>query len=49
MRFAEIHDAKIRPLRTIAQLCRAIPSQLRHVLTIGKKLAKQQYLLHMIV
>jgi len=31
---------------TIAQLCRAISLQLRHVLTIGKKLVKQQYLLH---
>jgi len=29
---------KIRHLRTIAQLCRAISSQLRHVTTIGKKL-----------
>jgi len=44
MRLAEIQDAKIRPtqkvaiLRTIAQLCRAISSQLRHVSTIGKKL-----------
>jgi len=34
-------------LRTIAQLCRAISWQLRHVSTIGKKLVKQQYLLHM--
>jgi len=38
---------KIRRLGTIAQLCRAISSQLRHVLTIGKKLVKQQYLPHM--
>ena len=42
---------KIRHLRTIAQqiaqLCCAISSQLRHILTIGKKLVKQQYLLHM--
>jgi len=38
---------KIRHLRTIAQHCRAISSQRRHVLTIGKKLAKQQYLLYM--
>jgi len=30
-------------LRIIAQLCRAIYSQLRHILTIGKKLVKQQY------
>jgi len=29
---------KIRYLRTIAQLCRAISSQVRYILTIGKKL-----------
>jgi len=34
-------------LGTITQLCRAISSQLRHLSTIGKKLVKQQYLLHM--
>jgi len=49
-RLAEIQDAKItqkyRHLRTITQLCRAISSQLRHESTIGKKLVKQQYLLH---
>jgi len=39
--------AKNRHLGTIAQLCRAISSQLRHISTIGKKLVKQQYLLHM--
>ena len=39
--------AKNRHLGTIAQLCQAISSQLRHVSTIGKKLVKQQYLLHM--
>ena len=43
----EIHDAKNRHLHTIAQYCRAISSQLKHILTIGKKLVKQQYLLHM--
>ena len=32
---------------TIAQLCRAISSQLRHVSSIGKKIVKQQYLLRM--
>jgi len=37
---------KNRQLGTIAQLCRAISSQQRHVLTIGKNV-KQQYLLHM--
>jgi len=31
---------------TIAQLCQAISSQLRHVLTIGKKLVKQWHVLH---
>jgi len=41
------NDAKNRHLSTIAQLCRAISSQLRHVSTIGKKLVKQQYLLQM--
>jgi len=35
--------AKNRSLRTIAQGCLAISSQIRHVSTIGKKLAKQQY------
>ena len=39
--------AKNRNLGTIAQLCRAISLQLRHVSTIGKKLVKQQYVLHM--
>jgi len=38
---------KNRRLGTIAQLCQAISSQLRHVSTIGKKVVKQQYLLHM--
>jgi len=35
------------PSGSIAQLCRAISSQLRHVSTIGKKLVKQQYLPYM--
>jgi len=39
--------AKNRHLSTIAQLCQAISSQIRHVATIGKKLVKQQYVLHM--
>jgi len=38
---------KNRHLRTIAQLCRAVSSQVRDVSTIGKKLVKQQYLFHM--
>jgi len=42
-----IQDAKIRHLRTIAQLCRAISSQINHVSTIGKKLLKHQCLLRM--
>ena len=39
---------KIRHLRTIAQFCRAVSSQLSHIIlsTVGKKLLKQQYLLH---
>jgi len=41
--------AKNRHLGTIAQLRRAISSQLKHVSTIGKKLVKQQYLLHMLL
>ena len=43
----QIQDAKNRHLGTIAQLCRTISLQLRHVSTIGKKLVKQQYLLYM--
>jgi len=39
--------AKNRHLGTIAQVCQDISSQLWHVSTIGKKLVKQQYLLHM--
>ena len=42
-----VQDPKNRHLAIIAQLCRAISSQVRHVSTIGKKLIKQQYLLHM--
>jgi len=38
---------KIRHLHTITPLCQAISLQLKHVLTIEKKLVKQQYLLHM--
>jgi len=34
----KIQDAKNRHIGTIAQLCRAISSQLIHILTIGKKL-----------
>ena len=41
------NHAKNRHLGTIAQLCWAVSSQLRHVSTIGKKPVKQQYLLHM--
>ena len=41
------NDAKTRHLSTIAQLCRAISSQLGHVSTIRKKPVKQQYVLHM--
>ena len=38
---------KIRHLRTIAQICRAKASQLKHVIDNRKKLIKQQYLPHM--
>jgi len=38
---------KNRHMRTIAQICPAISSQIRHVLIIGKKTFKQLYLLHM--
>jgi len=41
------NSQKNRLLGTIRQFCRAISSQLRHISTIGKKLVKQQYLLHM--
>jgi len=41
------NDAKNCHLGTIPQLCQAISSQLRHISTTWKKLAKQQYLLHM--
>jgi len=40
------NDAKNRHLRTIAQICGATSSQLRHVSTIGKKRVKQHYLPH---
>ena len=39
--------AKNCRLGTIAQLCRTISLQLRHISTIGKKLVKHQYVLHM--
>jgi len=38
---------KTRHLRTITQICRAMSLHLRHVLTIGKKLVKEQYILQM--
>ena len=37
-RLAEIQDAKNRHFGTIAQFCRDVSSQLRHVSIIGKKL-----------
>jgi len=37
----EMQDTKKSSSGTIAQLCRAIFSQLRHVSTIGKNLVKQ--------
>jgi len=38
---------KNRHLGTIAQICQAVSSQLRHISTIGKKLVKHQYVLRM--
>jgi len=46
-RLAGIAGRKHRHLGTIAQLCRAISSQLKHVSTIGKKPVKPQYLQYM--
>jgi len=43
----QIQDAKNRHLGTIAQLCRAISSQLGMYRQSEKKLVKQQYLLYM--
>jgi len=43
----EMQDPKICYLDTIAQLYRAVSSQLRHISTIGKKPVKQQCLPHM--
>jgi len=42
-----MQDTKNRHPGTITQLCWAVSLQLRHISTIGKKLVKQQYLLHM--
>jgi len=42
-----MQDPKNHHLSTIAQLCQAISLQLMHVSTVGKRLVKQQYLLHM--
>ena len=47
MKYRTQKSPKNRHLGTIAQLCRPISSQLRHISTIEKKLVKQQYLLHM--
>jgi len=47
LRYRTQNDAKNRHLGIIAEVCLAISSRLRHVSTIGKKLVKQQYLLHM--
>ena len=42
VRLAGNAGPKSRHLSTIAELCRAISSQLRHISTIGKKFVKQQ-------
>jgi len=48
MRLAETHDVKSRQkIAILAPFCRAISSQLRNVSTMGEKLVKQQYVLHM--
>jgi len=41
------YTQKNRHFGTITQLCRAVSLQLRHASTIGEKLVKPQYLLHM--
>jgi len=41
------NDAKNRHLRTIAQLCRTVPSQLRHVSSIGENLFYSTFLRNM--
>jgi len=43
----EMYDPKNRNVGTIAHLCQAVSSQLRHASTIRKKLVKQQYHPHM--
>jgi len=45
--FFHVQNSLCVRLRTIAQVCRVISSQLRHAWTIGKKLVKQQCLPHM--
>jgi len=45
--FCHVQNSLCVHLHTIAQLCRAISLQLRHLSTIGKKLTKQQYVLQM--
>jgi len=44
--FCHVQNSLCVHLCTIAQVSRAISSQLRHLSTIGKKLVKQQYLLY---
>jgi len=45
--FCHVQNSLCVHLRTIAQVSRAISSQLRHLSTIGKELTKQQYVLQM--
>jgi len=42
-------DAKNRHFGTIAQLCRDVSSQLKHVSTIGKKLVKNDTSPHVLI
>jgi len=45
--FCQVQSSLCVHLRTVAQLPRAISSQLRHAWTVGKKLTKQKYILQM--
>jgi len=47
MRLAGNTGRKKSHFGIIAQHCRPVSSQLRHVSTIGKKLVKHRYILHM--
>jgi len=46
---AENTGRKNRHFGTIAELCRPVSSQLRHVSTIGENFVKQRYILHVLI